>query len=277
MIGFSPSARLSGCHLIIAIGASLSLAGAQQPADQPADTPRHSLTFLLDGRGFVKIAPGEFLRGSNAGNPDEQPARRITITRGFELGKYEVTQAQWIAVMRNPHQRPKSADDFAGVNPSHFKGSSRPVESVNWDDVQRFLEALNRRDPSHHYRLPTEAEWEFAAKAGSVAVEATDDSAWCESNSDDQTHPVGEKAANAWGLHDMLGNVREWVQDWYGPDYYANSPPVDPPGPPAGSYKVYRGAAWHSELKHCRVGFRGFDFPNSQQYSVGFRIVREPK
>jgi formylglycine-generating enzyme required for sulfatase activity len=245
----------------------------------PGNPAPHSLGALLDGSGFVRISPGEYTMGGGAGNPDEQPQHRVRISRTFEIGKFEVTQAQWNAVMRNPHSRPNSKEGLEDVNPSHFKGPSRPVENVSWDAVQHFIRNMNTRDTKHVYRLPTEAEWEYACRGGSNAETSgdLDSTAWYEPNSGGETHPVGQKAPNAWGLYDTIGNVLEWVQDWYGPDYYSRSPRVEPQGPASGSYKVYRGGGWLSSAKYCRPAFRGFDFPSPGYYSVGFRLVRTPK
>lgn len=237
-----------------------------------AQTDLHSLAALLDGTGFVKISAGAFLMGSAAGNGDEAPVRSVRITRGFEMGRYEVTQAQWDAVMGSPHGRAVKV-----VNPSKFPGPTRPVENVSWDDVQKFLAALNARDATHRYRLPTEAEWEYAARGGSAAEAPANlgEQAWYAANSEGATHPAGTKAANAFGLHDIYGNVFEWVADFYSITYADDG--ADPDGPDAGSYKVYRGCAWMSEAKYCRPAYRGFNFPTSAEYSVGFRLVREPR
>ena len=238
---------------------------------QQQEEPRHSITYLLQGKGaFVRIPPGQFTMGSDNGNPDEQPRHTVRITRAFEMGRYEVTQAQWRSVMEDPHARPQDPKEEADeVDPSRFKGPELPVESVSWYSVQRFLRALNIRDPRYTYRLPTEAEWEYAAAAGKGGEDG-----WCESNSGAKTHPGGQKPANRFGLHDMIGNVTEWVQDWYGPEAYAENRASDPQGPAAGSYKVYRGGAWLSPAKHCRATYRAFDLPNNTHDSVGFRLVR---
>jgi formylglycine-generating enzyme required for sulfatase activity len=217
------------------------------------------------GLEFVRIAPGTFQMGCSKGdnqcNPDEKPAFEAQITKGFELGKYEVTQAQWREVM--------------GMNPSNFKGDSLPVETVSWDDTQQFLTRLNARQDGYRYRLPTEAEWEFAARAGSTEpiVGNLSQTTWYNSNSGKQTHPIGQKQANAWGLHDMQGNVWEWVQDWYG-DYPSTSQ-SDPKGPASGSARVMRGGSWYVAEKFVRVSVRSSSEPGTRGYVIGFRIVRE--
>jgi formylglycine-generating enzyme required for sulfatase activity len=176
---------------------------------------------------FVKVEPGEFTMGCSekdtACKADEKPAHRVRITKAFEIGKYEVTQAQWQAVM--------------GSNPSVMHGDARPVESISKGEAQEFLNKLNARSDGYRYRLPTEAEWEYAARAGSTSPYAgkLDDIAWYAGNSEDETHPVGKKKPNAWGLYDMQGNVREWVQDLYAANYYGMSPAADPTGPAAGA------------------------------------------
>ena len=175
---------------------------------------------------FVKIEPGEFMMGCSTGdmdcNDDERPQHRVQITKPFEMGKYEVTQAQWQAVM--------------GSNPSAMKGSDRPVETVAKTEAQEFLDKLNARNDGYHYRLPTEAEWEYAARAGTSGAYTgpLGEIGWYADNSEDETHPVGTKKPNAWGLYDMEGNVREWVSDLYARNYYSNSPATDATGPAAG-------------------------------------------
>jgi formylglycine-generating enzyme required for sulfatase activity len=178
----------------------------------------------------LKIPAGEFMMGcapaDSACDSNEKPLHKVTITKAFEIGKYEVTQAQWQAVM--------------GTNPSKFKGPSLPVENISWRLTQEFMQKMNDRKDGYKYRLPTEAEWEYAAKAAhSGAPTATPDThGWYEKNAGGTTHPVGMKQPNAWGLFDMQGNVWEWVQDWFGKTYYASSPAADPSGPPSGVFRV---------------------------------------
>lgn len=176
---------------------------------------------------FVTIQPGEFVMGclvdDNGCDADEKPAHRIQITKAFELGKYEVTQTQWQSVM--------------GSNPSAIKGGDHPVDSVSKNDAHDFIARLNALNDGYRYRLPTEAEWEYAARAGATnppSPAELDAVAWYAANSEDESHPVGQKKPNAWGLYDMLGNVREWVEDLYSRDYYGASPAADPTGPAAG-------------------------------------------
>jgi len=248
------------------------LAAGQNPA-------AYGVTALLDGGGMVRIPAGEFQMGSASGEADEAPVHRVRITRDFEIGKFEVTQAQWETVMLDPHAKagalrttPEGA--AIGSDPSRFKGASLPVESVSWDDIQVFLARLNLRDRAHLYRLPTEAEWEYACRDDAAELAAT---AWFKADSAGRTHPVGEKQANARGLYDTLGNVAEWVSDWYGRDYYAESPAADPPGPATGSYRVFRGGSWLDSAKYCRATARNFEFPVSRMQNVGFRVVRLPR
>ncbi len=215
------------------------------------------------GMTFVRIPAGSFTMGSSSyeANSDEKPVQQVTISRPFELQVTEVTQAQWKQVM--------------GSNPSNFKGDDLPVEQVSWDDCQEFLRKLNARDPGKGYRLPTEAEWEYACRAGTAEDRYGDlgSIAWYTENSGGKTYPVGQKQANAWGLYDMLGNVWEWCSDWKG-DYPSGSV-TDPRGPSSGSCRVYRGGGWYSHVRNCRVAYRndsGSDFRDS---GLGFRLARE--
>ena len=220
----------------------------------------------LQGMEFAAIPPGEFVMGSESGEADgdEVPLTRVRISRGFEMGRHEVTQGQWEAV--------------TGSNPSSFKecGADCPVEMVSWEDVQVFLERLNGMDGEWEYRLPTEAEWEYAARAGTRGDRygALDAVAWHAGNSGERTHPVGRKAANGWGLHDMLGNVWEWVQDWKGD--YPGGTVTDPTGPSAGSTRVYRGGSWNNNARYC-APYRCSSGPGLRYSNLGFRLLRTEK
>jgi formylglycine-generating enzyme required for sulfatase activity len=211
---------------------------------------------------FVFIQPGSF----HMGDAINGPPHTITLTHGFFLQKTEVTQAQWIAVM--------------GSNPSKFStcGPNCPVESVNYDEVQKFIAALNKQT-GKHYRLPTEAEWEYAARAGAVGdlVEREDFAfqAWISENSGYKTHPVAQFPPNAWGLYDMAGNVWEWVSDWWSP--YTAAPWSDPTGPETGKYRVLRGGAWDQPATMARPAARNIVYtPESRLNDIGFRLARTP-
>ena len=175
-----------------------------------------------------------------------------------------MTQAEWQAVM--------------GSNPSYFDecGRSCPVETVSWDDAQEFIGRLNGRSGGNRYRLPTEAEWEYAARAGTTGDRYTanlDAIVWCGfSLASGGTRPVGQKESNAWGLHDMLGNVWEWVEDWY--DSYPGGAVTDPRGPGSGSSRVLRGGGWLSYASHCRSSYRNYDTPGYRFHYLGFRLLR---
>ncbi|MEP7354499.1 MAG: SUMF1/EgtB/PvdO family nonheme iron enzyme [Acidobacteriota bacterium] len=178
------------------------------------------------GIEFVSIPAGEFMMGCSSGDAqcgqDESPKHRVRITKNFEIGKYELTQAQWMATM--------------GSNPSSEQGGNLPVETVSKLEAQQFMAKLNAQNDGYRYRLPTEAEWEYAARAGKDSQYSGPlaDVAWYAANSDDGIHPVGQKKPNAWGLYDVQGNVREWVSDLYGAGFYNGSPVDDPIGPAAG-------------------------------------------
>ena len=232
---------------------------AAEAAMRPAGESR-----VFDGMEFVWVPAGEFRMGSKSseGYNDERPVTQVRISQGFYLGKYEVTQAQWQAVM--------------GSNPSRFDeyGPDCPVEMVSWDDVQEFIRRLNARSGGARYRLPTEAEWEYAARAGTTGDRYGNLGAiaWYEDNSGDHTHPVGQKAPNAWGLHDMLGNVWEWVGDWYGD--YPGGEVTDPRGPASGSQRVNRGGGWYGIARYCRASDRDLNSPGHRGLRLGFRLLR---
>lgn len=214
--------------------------------------------------GFVPVAAGAFAMGSATGGDNEKPPHRVVISRDFEIGRHEVTQTQWEALM--------------GSNPSRFKGADRPVEGVSWDDVQLFIRKINARNDGYVYRLPTDAEWEYAARAGSTTDYAgtgnLDEMGWHFGNSGGTTHPVGSKKPNAWGLYDTHGNVWEWVQDWYDKEYYNISPSMDPSGPVTGSRKVCRGGAWNYGADRSTSSSRAHPAPSARDSFIGFRLVR---
>ena len=214
---------------------------------------------------MVYVAPGSFTMGSPSsedGHIDDETQHRVTLTKGYWLGKYEVTQRQWESVM--------------GENPSFFKGPDRPVENVSWNDCQRFIAKVDdeaRRQVGGGARLPTEAEWEYACRAGSSGPYAgngnLNDMGWYAGNSGSTTHPDGQKKPNAWGFHDMHGNVWEWSQDWYGA-YKDNV--NDPQGPASGVSRVLRGGSWFSDARFCRSANRDGSGPGIRFKDYGFRL-----
>ena len=221
------------------------------------------------GMEFVLIPAGEFMMGSDFVRSNEQPIHKVHISKPFYLGKYPVTQTQWLVVI-------------GGLNPSRFTGDpDRPIESVSWDNVQEFIRRLNDREGGTNYRLPTEAEWEYACRAGSTTAYSfgNDENqlgeyAWYSDNSGSTTHPVGKLKPNAWGLYDMHGNVWEWVQDRYGEDFYKRSPTRDPQGPDEGASRGVRGGSWINDARYCRAAFRGHYAPANRDYLLGFRLAR---
>ncbi|MBI4751133.1 MAG: SUMF1/EgtB/PvdO family nonheme iron enzyme [Acidobacteria bacterium] len=210
---------------------------------------------------FVLIPAGEFQMGSTQSD-DEKPVHKVKISEGFYLGKYEVTQAEWEGVMGN--------------NPSNFKGDRLPVENVSWDECQKFLEKLSAKKDGYTYRLPSEAEWEYACRAGTTGDHAgnLDEMAWYSSNSGSKPHPVGQKKPNEWGLHDMHGNVWEWCQDWYQGSY--NGAPTDGRAWELGAdkqFRVMRGGSWHGNAGFCRSADRSGLIPEYVGRNYGFRVV----
>ena len=227
---------------------------------------------------FVWIPPGSFKMGSPAteiGREENETLHDVTISRGFYLAATEVTQLQYQNLM--------------GVNPSDFKkvGPDAPVEKVSWEDAKDFCEKLTKRERAagrlRHdwaYRLPTEAEWEYACRAGSESAYSfgddaskLDDYAWFGENNDGLTHPVATKMPNRWGLYDMHGNVLEWCHDWYDVDYYLKSPKSDPTGPVSGANRVVRGGCWFYDAGGCRSAVRYGDTPGLRFGHLGFRVA----
>ncbi len=212
-----------------------------------------------DGLTYVWIPAGTFQMGCSPDDSEcfgnEKPAHSVTLTRGFWIGQTLVTQAAYKKVM--------------GYNPSHFHGDQLPVEEVSWDNAQAYCEGV-------HMRLPTEAEWEYAARGGSpnARYAPLDRIAWYSANSGGTTHAVGQKQANAYGLYDMLGNVWEWTGDWYDANYYGHSEARDPTGPSSGSHRTVRGGSWVSGASNVRVSYRDYGLePGNRGFYIGFRCA----
>jgi formylglycine-generating enzyme required for sulfatase activity len=213
---------------------------------------------------MIFVKGGTFQMGSNTSESDENPVHSVTLS-AFNIGKYEVTQAQWKAVMGN--------------NPSRFSGCGDcPVETVSWNEVKEFIRKLNAQT-GKNYRLPTEAEWEYAAKGGSKRSKGYTSSwsdylnfvAWNGNNSGDQTHSVGGKQANELGIYDMLGNVSEWCSDWYGK--YSADAQTNPQGPLSGEFRVHRGGSCYLSANNCRPLSREGCIPDKRLDHTGFRLL----
>ena len=218
---------------------------------------------------LILVPAGEFDMGSRypeeARENDEGPVRRITISSPFYIGRYEITHAQWKAVM--------------GYSRTHFNRLDLPVDGIHWSNAVEFCRKLSERQ-LETFRLPTEAEWEYACRAGSSTAYSFGGNAsllaqyaWFYHNSKQKTHPVGQKEPNAFGLHDMHGNVWEWCSDWY--DAYPDDATVDPTGPSNGSARILRGGSWFCTPGPCRSANRGWNMPETRDDDVGFRIVLE--
>ena len=220
---------------------------------------------------MVKVEAGTFMMGATSEmkdsyddpDSDEKPVHQVTLTNDYYMGKYEVTQALWQAVM--------------GSNPSNFKGDNLPVEEVSWNDCQEFISKLNSLT-GRKFRLPTEAEWEYAARGGKKSrsyqysgSSNISDVAWYDGNSVNKTHPVGTKQANELGIYDMTGNVWEWCSDWYG--FYSSSSQTNPTGADSGSSRVFRGGSWYGNARYCRLSFRDCTPPDCRGYNLGLRLA----
>jgi formylglycine-generating enzyme required for sulfatase activity len=231
------------------------------------------------GMKLVLIPKGTFMMGSpksEEGRQKDETQHEVTISKDYYLGVTEVTQGQYQKVM--------------GKNPSYFKkriiresdSSMYPVEAVSWEDAVEFCKKLSElpeeKKAGRVYRLPTEAEWEYACRSGSKSAysfgessKSLGDYAWFDGNSNGQTHPAGENKANAWSLYDMHGNVWEWCSDWYGD--YPNGAVSDPVGPPGGSLRVFRGSGWFIEAARCRSALRYGSAPDNRFNFIGFRVA----
>jgi formylglycine-generating enzyme required for sulfatase activity len=264
-----PAKSLLEGHVMrnVAMGCLVLFAMAGTAFSETKESPKELAVDLGGGvkLDLVLVPAGSFTMGDAI----DKPAHKVTITKPFYLGKYEVTQEQWEAVM--------------GSNPSHFKGPKNPVEQVSWDDCQQFLVKLNAKSGGQgsKFVLPTEAQWEYACRAGSTGKFCFGDDekqlgeyAWYKVNSGDKPQPVGEKKPNIFGLHDMHGNIWEWCQDWYGE--YGAEAVRDPSGPTTGSIRVYRGGSWDDGGRYCQSACRYLDVPGGRGYYLGLRVARVP-
>jgi formylglycine-generating enzyme required for sulfatase activity len=229
---------------------------AETKTPEPSARPGESRVNAKDGLPYIWISPGKFSMGCSSlddeCNPDEKPVHTVTLTKGFWIGKTEVTQDAFQRVQGN--------------NPSFHQGAGLPVENMTWSAARSYCEAVGMR-------LPTEAEWEYSARGGDLSSRygALIGVAWFIGDSDKQAHKVGEKRANGMGLYDMLGNVWEWVADWYAS--YPGEPVTDPQGPPGGELRVMRGGAWNTIRRNVRVSIRDKSLPTSHFRTVGFRCA----
>jgi formylglycine-generating enzyme required for sulfatase activity len=264
------------------LGLRLALVLIYAPASAPIPPPPPKIDFLAApalgksyhtsaGTNMVWIAPGSFQMGDSTGHgdSDEKPVHEVRLTTGYWLGESDVTQDEWQAVI--------------GYNPSHTTGGNLPVESVSWSDAAEYCQKLTQRErdaghllPGMHYDLPTEAQWEYACRAGTTGDYAGDLEAmtWYHANSRDQTHDVKTKRPNAWGLYDMHGNVWEWCSDWYGS--YSAGTQVDPTGPANGAFRVRRGGAASLFSPSCRSAYRNRLTPDIHDHEQGFRLAAVP-
>jgi formylglycine-generating enzyme required for sulfatase activity len=248
--------------VLAALSAGVFVVGAchERPQQSSGDVPKIDVAALH--LKFVTIPAGTFRMGAEwSRSPDQGPVHDVTISRPFDLQTAEVTQTQWVTVM--------------GSNPSHFHGDDLPVEQVAATDVDELLRRLNGNDPGKNYRLPTEAEWEYACRAGSTDPRygELETIAWFHDTSGNTTHAVGAKQPNAWGLYDMLGNVWELTADWK--NNYPSGAVTDPKGPKTGYYRVSRGGSWFDVRAAVNATFRASPAPSDRTNSLGFRIARD--
>jgi formylglycine-generating enzyme required for sulfatase activity len=225
----------------------------------------------LSGMEFVRVDGGCFTMGCGVWDVDcrgrEQPEHEVCVN-GFWIGKFEVTQGEWKNLM--------------GSNLSlHKLSDHHPADRISWYDAQDIIERLNSRKYGLRFRLPTEAEWEFAARSSGgpnpfSGGNTADEAAWYLNNSGDMPHPVGTKGANNLGIYDMSGNVREWVEDWYAPEYYMSSPKQNPQGPLGGTMRVSRGGFWSSSNYSVRTTSRAWNDPKVRTPGQGIRLVAVP-
>jgi formylglycine-generating enzyme required for sulfatase activity len=251
---------------VIATGSGSGYTTATKSASMSLTVTPATLGVGFGLEQFAAIPAGAFVRGSTSGDADEVPLKSIAIA-AFRMQKTEVTQGQWRQVMAGTSL----------ANPSWFSacGDTCPVESVLWTDAQSFVARLNALDPGKGYRLPTEAEWEYAARAGTYRDNAPEGSGWINENSANRTHPVANLSPNDWRLFDMAGNVWEWVNDWYDASYYSYGSTENPQGPPAGAYRIVRGGAFNVSAVYARPSDR-VSTPSIRNLNIGFRLARNP-
>jgi formylglycine-generating enzyme required for sulfatase activity len=260
---------------------ALPLHAAPDKTDDLMKDPTNEMT-------FVTIPAGQFVMGTkdlaearadlpdpkDAMIDDEAPAHTVIFDKPFHMSKTEVTQKLWLDVMGT---RPGPESHWTAKNWQQL-----PVVSISWSRATDFIDKLNRSSGDRLYRLPTEAEWEYAARAGDTGLRpfsklAMDEYAWYINSSNDEIQPVGQLKANAWGLHDMYGNVWEWVADWYSPNTYAESASINPQGPDKGNKKVRRGGSYHCPPHLIRSAYRAADNPELAYSVLGFRLVYEDR
>ena len=254
-------------------GNSKQTGGAIRSGNNTLSQQIFSKTYTANGVSFdmMMVKAGTFTMGATSemedSESDEKPTHQVTLTNDYYIGKTEVTQALWKAVMSN--------------NPSYFKGDNLPVVKVSWDDCQKFISKLNSLT-GQNFRLPTEAEWEFAARGGNNSnhyqysgSNELGDVAWYDGNSGGKTHVVATKQPNELGLYDMSGNVWEWCSDYY--DNYSSSSQTNPTGPNSGSYRVFRGGGWFNNARNCRSSIRNYYTPDNSSFNdLGLRLVLVP-
>ena len=254
--------------------------------------PRREITVELPGgakMAMVWVEPGSFMMGTteeqeqhlrrkgmwDKWNENEQPAHEVTISQGFYLGKYEITQGQWKAVMGG---RPWAGKANVQEDPNH------PAVYISWNDLQGFSRRLNSKAGEELYRLPAEAEWEYACRAGTTTLWSFGDDekqlknhAWYYDNTwkegEKYAHAVGKKQPNPWGLYDMHGNVYQWCADWHQRNYYQESPPADPTCETASYHRVIRGGCFDDAPSNCRTTYRSMNDPSDRNHSVGLRVT----
>jgi formylglycine-generating enzyme required for sulfatase activity len=265
--------RMHGAMVVAAMAVLAAIGSGGAPATPPASAPAGLKEMSVDLGGgvkmdFVLIPAGAFKMGADTGTEADKPAHEVKISEPFWMAKYELTHEQYKAIM--------------GEDRGAFMEPKNPMDVMSWDDAQDVLKKLNAKAGGAAFRLPTEAEWEYACRAGTETVYyfGDDDAqlpehAWFARNAGGKTHPVGQKKPNAWGLYDMYGNQWEWCQDWLGP--YAAEAQTDPKGPDKGTLRVIRGGCWTAGEINCRSATRSQGAPDFRSVTQGMRCVRNAK